>query len=380
MKRFNLIFAILFLLIDGFCIAQEKQGINIPDILGYKTLKCDFHIHTVFSDGRVWPTVRVREAKQEGIDVISITDHIENRRFLNSIFNVSGSAEKFRIIPDHNSSYEMAKEDAMNSDVILIRGAEVSRSMPPGHLNAIFLADNNKLDTTEWKDALNEAHNQGAFITWNHPGWKRQQPDTTRWWEEHSWLYENGLMQGIEVINSRDYYPEAHQWAMDKNLTILANSDIHDVVGLSYKLQEGDRRPMTLVFAKERSADGVKEALFNHRTLAYSNNKLYGNGKFLDAIFFNSIVIESVEITKEGFQVLINNPTDISFELSKADGNNPALEFFNNQLLQAGKQTIIKVYTDKPSSFKKIDLKLVVDNLVVAPGKGLPVILSLIPQ
>ena len=54
-----------------------RQEINIPDILGYKTLKCDFHMHTVFSDGSVWPPIRVVEAWQEGLDVISITDHIE---------------------------------------------------------------------------------------------------------------------------------------------------------------------------------------------------------------------------------------------------------------------------------------------------------------
>ena len=56
-----------------------RKTINIPDILGYKTLKCDFHMHTVFSDGIVWPTFRVDEAWEEGLDAIAITDHIENQ-------------------------------------------------------------------------------------------------------------------------------------------------------------------------------------------------------------------------------------------------------------------------------------------------------------
>ena len=43
-----------------------RKTINIPNILGYQTLKCDFHTHTVFSDGVVWPTVRIDEAWQEG--------------------------------------------------------------------------------------------------------------------------------------------------------------------------------------------------------------------------------------------------------------------------------------------------------------------------
>ena len=36
--------------------------IKFPDIEGYKTIKTDFHMHSVFSDGNVWPTIRVQEA------------------------------------------------------------------------------------------------------------------------------------------------------------------------------------------------------------------------------------------------------------------------------------------------------------------------------
>ncbi len=59
--------------------AQTRHEIDIPDLKGYQTLKCDFHIHTVFSDGLVWPTVRVDEAYREGLDAIALTEHIEYR-------------------------------------------------------------------------------------------------------------------------------------------------------------------------------------------------------------------------------------------------------------------------------------------------------------
>ena len=32
-----------------------NENIHIPDIEGYKTLKCDFHTHTIFSDGTIMP-------------------------------------------------------------------------------------------------------------------------------------------------------------------------------------------------------------------------------------------------------------------------------------------------------------------------------------
>ncbi len=53
--------------IGSVTIAQKSDhthalgvSMDFPNILGYKTLKCDFHQHTVFSDGDVWPSIRVR--------------------------------------------------------------------------------------------------------------------------------------------------------------------------------------------------------------------------------------------------------------------------------------------------------------------------------
>ena len=35
--------------------AQRRNEIQVPNLNGYTTLKCDFHMHSVFSDGLVWP-------------------------------------------------------------------------------------------------------------------------------------------------------------------------------------------------------------------------------------------------------------------------------------------------------------------------------------
>jgi histidinol phosphatase-like PHP family hydrolase len=72
--------------------------IEFPDIPGYRTLKCDFHIHTVFSDGRVWPTIRVEEGIREGLDAIALTDHLEYKPHLADIAG-----------PDQNRSHEIAQ-------------------------------------------------------------------------------------------------------------------------------------------------------------------------------------------------------------------------------------------------------------------------------
>lgn len=194
MKHITLIIIMLSLSIAAFSQSMsnvqlpemhkqsQRREIKIPNIMGYQTLKCDFHIHTIFSDGIVWPTFRVDEAWEEGLDAIAITDHIE------------GHPSRAHVGGDHNASYEVALPHAKEKGIILIHGAEITRSMPPGHLNAIFLNDVNPLDTPDPMDAIQAAKDQGAFIMWNHPGWKAQQPDTCLWMKMHQELFEKGLI------------------------------------------------------------------------------------------------------------------------------------------------------------------------------------------
>ncbi len=51
----------------------------VPGPAGFQVLTADLHLHSVFSDGEVWPTVHVREAWRDGLDVISLTEHREYR-------------------------------------------------------------------------------------------------------------------------------------------------------------------------------------------------------------------------------------------------------------------------------------------------------------
>ena len=78
MKKSSII-GVLILYFAFWGKAQVRNEIHVPDPEGYRTLKCDFHIHTVFSDGLVWPTVRVDEAYREGLDAIALTEHLEYR-------------------------------------------------------------------------------------------------------------------------------------------------------------------------------------------------------------------------------------------------------------------------------------------------------------
>jgi hypothetical protein len=305
MQMKTLLFCFILFISGQFTFGQARKIISIPNIPGYQTLKCDFHMHTVFSDGTVWPTVRIEEAWQEGLDAVSITDHIEYRPHSKDV------------VADHNRSFDIAEPLAQNRNIILVKGAEITRNMPPGHLNVLFIRNANLLERDDVFDALKEARDQGAFIIWNHPGWRAQQPEETLWWDEHTRLQQSDLMHGIEVFNYNEHYPEAIDWAREKKLAVFANTDIHEPIGMAYDLKTG-RRPMTLVFARSKTEGGIKEALFSRRTVAWFNNTLVGRANLLEPLFFASlkIGIPSGKLQAgETKRITIENTSDVNYEL-----------------------------------------------------------------
>ena len=336
--------------------AQRRNEIQIPNLDGYVTLKCDFHIHTVFSDGLVWPTVRIDEAYREGLDAVSLTEHIEYR------------PHKKDIVSDHNRSFDLCRKKAKELDILLIKGSEITRPMAPGHFNAIFLSDSNPLEQKEYKDAFNEAKKQNAFLFWNHPGWSRQQPDSTLWWPEHTELYNNGCMQGIEVANGDLYMPEAIQWCLDKNLTMIGTSDIHQPIQTDYDFSKGEHRTMTFVFAKERTLEGIREALDSRRTVAYYRDLVIGREELLRPFFAKCVKIEEVKRTEQKVILSVTNTTDLVLRLKKGT-HDSRLVYFRDMTLEP--HTRYNLTIELRDGIKGGNLHFEVTNFIVAPGKGL---------
>lgn len=347
-------------------LAQVQDRIAIPDIGDYKTLQCDFHMHTIFSDGLVWPTVRVDEAYREGLDGIAITDHIEHRPRMKDI----GAS------PSHNRSNEIAKPTAKSRDVILLRGSEVTRNMPPGHFNAIFLTDCDALEKPEWRDAFIEAKKQNAFIFWNHPGWDRQAPETTRWFPEHTEIYDKGWMHGIEVANGMSYYKEAFQWALEKKLTILGNSDVHPPIQTSIDFAKGEHRATTLVFAKERSAAAIREALDNRRTAVFTKDLLIGEEQYLRPIFENSIEIKSIKRNKDKVTLRLMNNSGLLFRLKKS-AHDERIVYFRDAELKPHCLYSFTITVPEDIAAPSIDFE--VTNLLIGPETPLTYSLKLPP-
>ncbi len=345
-------------------IRTELTFPNLPD---YLTLKCDFHMHTVFSDGNVWPTVRADEAWRDGLDVLAITDHIEY------------VPHRDDIAVKHGRAYELAKPMAEGLDLILIQGAEITRGEPPGHLNAIFLRDVPALQTEKVEDAVQAAVSQGAFVFWNHPGWKQPQQKSV-WYDQQDHFYRNGWLQGIEVVNGDDYDPIAHQWCLDKQLTMMGDSDVHDPIWMNYDASRGQHRPVTLVFARERTVEGVREALFGRRTAVYWQDRLIGEAAYLRPLFEASLEYKSRRVNLAGRTravLQIHNRAPIDFVL-EADGRASEATATASVTLAAGKTSMIEVRpaAGNRSGVREVRFPYRARNLWIAPNEGLPVELA----
>ncbi len=335
--------------------AEARYEVGFPDLPEYKTWVVDLHMHTVFSDGQVWPTVRVVEAWRTGLHAIAISDHIEYQ------------PHKEDVPTKHNRPYEIALGAARDRGLLLVRAAEITRDTPPGHFNAVFLDDIQPLDTPGFVDSLEEAKKQGAFVFWNHQGWKGEEKG--RWMDVHTEIFDKKLFQGMEVCNGNSYFPTAHQWCLEKNLTMMGTSDIHDTE-TRLKNTASDHRTVTLVFIKEPTAVGLKEALLAGRTLVWFKDQLIGKPEWLEAMFKAGVrVLPPNSRGKAHIFFAVENSLPCDLVLKQAGNVGPA-----EIVLPAKATALIRLPAKEPNSPQ--ELKYTVSNWLVAPQKGLDVTLT----
>jgi hypothetical protein len=378
MKKVFLLFAALSIAVSALATVPHKA--KIPDIPGYMTLKGDFHIHTCFSDGAVWPVTRVDEADYDGLDFISMTDHMETHH--------QHMVKDFGAKVDRNSSYEMASKAAKKYGILVIHGAELTRGLRifPGHFNTHFISDaepivaaaeahNDKYGKDETKQeemairaGLKEARAQNAFVTWNHPDWEQQARNETLWWPIHTELLDGGLIQGIEIYNDYiGYDADAFHWAIQKNLTITTGTDAHKPMFQMVDYEKGDYRPMTLVFARERSLDGIREAVDNRRTVAVADGCVYGREELVRQLFDACIQISDIKYSEKKVSFTIRNISTIPVDLVKAPGSENLTypRHYNINAEETGSIGVNGPDSRKPIGINEFDVHFKVTNWLV---------------
>ncbi|MCK9407581.1 MAG: Sb-PDE family phosphodiesterase [Bacteriovoracaceae bacterium] len=359
MKKFIIVSSFILLVSfrsDAHDHYKHQRTISFPDIPGYTTLKVDLHQHTVFSDGDVWPNIRVEEALKDGLDAISLTEHLEYQPHKGDIPH-----------PDRNRTFVLATNSAKNKPLIVINGSEITRKMPPGHSNAIFLTDATKMLIPDSIEVFREAKRQGAFTFWNHPHWSGQRMDgSAQLTDMHKFLLKEKLLDGIEVVNDLSYSDEALQIGLDNNLTLIGSSDIHGLIDWNYDVPEGGHRPITLVFAKEKTEASLKEALLNKRTVVWFNNTLIGREEFLVPLINSSLTLEGTKYYGKTsiLTVKMRNSSSTEYIL---ENNSEYLFYDNTNIITLKANSVTTIEVKVMQNLPELQLKFKVLSAVTAP-------------
>ena len=404
MKKTNILLLFLFS-IDIFSVGEVfvindykdiDRIINFPNTEKYKVIVADLHTHSVFSDGAVWPNVRVEEAVRDGIDLLAITEHLEYQPHIDDIPH-----------PDRNRSFDIAEDIAKNKDLTVINGAEITRMFPPGHINAIFIEDANKLiyldeakiseakeilkevpeesltnyEDLSWledaalaslwpvKSALIEARNQNAFTFWNHPAWSSEefigQPMLR---EIHKEFFRDNLLHGIEVANGDGYSEEAFRIALEYGLTVLGTSDVHGLIDWDYPSSIGAHRPVTLILSESNSSDAIKSSLFSGKTVVWFKNNLIGLEDNILELTNSYLKAKKVEILENSdiARVEIENVSDVRFIIQVLDQSSVVNES-NLIEIAPNEKTVLQI--DNGIDKGSLDVKIL--NAFIAPNKNL---------
>ena len=312
-----------------------RQNIVIPQVNGFNCYKADLHCHTMYSDGQVTPTWRVKEAWLDGLDIIAITDHLEVRRYEKTIlehlrkYNPDGEPHKYvyagsakvpvnddPVMSDFNVSYKEAEKATKTYPIHVIKAIEISRTKSTGSdYNALFVKDIEEIYDKDHFQVLRNAQKQGCFVIHNHPVIGRAKDQIT---EFEAAAMAEGLFDGIEVVNGITFYPTIVRRAVENKLFMVAASDAHEPIS-AIKFPNGVFRTMTLIFAKENTEKGIKEALKARRTLGYSGGNIVGEEQLLKDLFNASVTVRVVSEGAKGVRTyeIVNN-SSISYTLKRA--------------------------------------------------------------
>lgn len=281
---------------NGEPLLSRSVG-TFPRIGSYEVLRGDFHIHTPHSDGKVPPRERILEAWRYDYDVIAITDH--------------GSYK----------AYAEALPLARSLGLLLVRGLETGIAGKEHYVVLGITDDYQPRDPHRWSEQpdgetayyrpqLRHVADSGGLALYAHPHVGFREPT--------EWGIAQGIIQGIEVKNAvvgsgwetieshgTWCYPNAFDWALEHDLTIFANSDIHAP-------RRGDNQPVTLVLVGERSVQGVMDAIRARRTVAWFDGMLWGREGLLTDLVQGMTRVRRTEDGSGSLQLRIANHSPVA--------------------------------------------------------------------
>ena len=202
----------------------------------FQVLSGDFHVHAFPGDGALAPWMLRDEAARAGLDVIAVTNH--NQTFTGRL------ADRLAASMD---------------DPILISGQEITN--PTYHMVAVGVERTVNADQSA-AGAIAEVHAQGGVAIAAHPSrrFRGYDDDATK-----------ALLDGAELAHSYIHRDEAFRadLAAFFEQTRRVNADVAPIGSSDFHgMPPAIGRCRTYLFVRERSREGVLEAIRHGRTLA----------------------------------------------------------------------------------------------------------------
>ena len=366
----NLIFVLVIFFVNINYTQNKKTFFESPKDIYY--ISSDLHIHTVFSDGAVWPTIRVDEAIRDSIDLISLTEHLEYQSHLSDIPHTN-----------RNRSFQIAGGYVQNRPLAVVHGTEITKPMPPGHFNAIFIQDANKFfddnkEPLEFIKGIKEANNQEAFVFWNHPMWEANRSDgIVKLDPIHQEIIDKKLLHGIEVVNFDTFSEEAMQIALENNLTMMGTSDVHILIAWDFNIEkESFHRPITFIMSKNRTMNSIRDALFNGDTFIWYRDLIIGKSNNLKQVIDNNL-----EVISKGYSYRDRKVEILQIELKNKSVAPINLNYtgeytFHNdyKFINLEPRSSKTIYVKTKKIKQTVDLEFEILNYVVGPKTNLKTI------
>ena len=320
----------------------------------------------------MWPTVRVDEAIRDSIDLISLTEHLEYQSHISDIPHTN-----------RNRSFQIAGGYVQKKPLAVVHGTEITKPMPPGHFNAIFIKDANKFfdknkEPLSFINGIKEANNQGAFVFWNHPMWEANRSDGIAKLDPiHKEVINKKLLHGIEVVNFDTFSEEAMQIALDNELTMMGTSDVHVLIDWDFnKKEESFHRPITFIMSKNRTIKSIRDALFNGDTFIWYRDLIIGRSNNLKQVIQNNLKVISKGYGFKGRKVEILQLELINKSVAPISLNYIGKYTFHNdyKFIELKPRSSKTIYVKTKKIEETVSLEFEILNYVIAPKTNLKTI------
>ena len=344
-------------LLPNLPLSVARQEIILPNVNGYTPYKADLHMHSTYSDGvmRYTGRGRMHEAWRDGLDVIAVTDHMGIKMNPDKEGVATPDDVKVKKGTRPTQALNEAIKMADSYGILVIPGVELTGDPKTlGHFNALFTTDNKAIYDYNPIQNIRNARAQGALIMHNHPGWRQSTLEKNQFVKD---VYAEKLVDGIELMNGRYFYPGVFETAKENKFFIAATTDIHATTAETYR-EFGHLRNMTIIFAKELSHKAIREGLEARRTLAYSYGVLGGEESLLRDFFKAAVETKKLAVVvgktkKKSQRVLLTNKTSLPYILQFGKGNPTTLPPMSS--------IIVSVKPGKPVQCKVLNLWYGVD-------------------